>query len=615
MKRRVINVLLAMLMLIFVAGCNKETEKTVEKEDVQEEAATEEAEAEAPGEKKEKLPESLSGSSVAILDDMAYYMGNGVIMSLNTKTGESEIIWQDDRVAITSDSFTGGVGLILNGKLYFTSLIQIESEGIDYITEELLFNVMDLSDGSVEEIAVYTGEHGSGGLYYADGILYVHGDKEHNCFYVDKKGNIADAADIADIDSMVQVPDDYYIGTFTNNGTQSFVPVRTLQNSNRIVLNTDYYETVLYDVSTKREISLGGSAVSMNKDKILVVEYDDGNSILGTIDIKSGEYTFLLKSEDYFPVFAMDDKYAYYTESPDRGQRVVYRTIDLSTGKLGTVFEDNRIDAAPYYVSTMFNTTYENGKIYYLTSMDCELKFAVYDIKTGNNTVANSSFYDTGISRVGALKYYGDNVELDDGTLLGYASVTMLKVDNNYKGAAAINHILDSKAREIVSDFMALEPEMTERYEEVAEYGYYSAYFTEYAVKELDYFDGRYLGFEMSGYEYYGGAHGLPYIYGYVFDMETGNRLTLRDLVNVSEAELKQAVTEHFEALMEQNGTDNYWDDAASQVYSTISLDSDNFSLKEDGIEFQFTPYEVAPYVMGHQIVRVPFDELGIELN
>lgn len=126
-------------------------------------------------------------------------------------------------------------------------------------------------------------------------------------------------------------------------------------------------------------------------------------------------------------------------------------------------------------------------------------------------------------------------------------------------------------------------------------------------VEKITFFDGQLLSFVQSDYIYEGGAHGMPYRMGWTFDLGTGGRLTLGDLVGDTEQEIKQIVTRYFREYM-AGEPEIYWEDALETVWRTAGFESD-FYLTDQGIVFFYAPYDLAPFAAGFREVTVPYRE------
>ena len=132
-------------------------------------------------------------------------------------------------------------------------------------------------------------------------------------------------------------------------------------------------------------------------------------------------------------------------------------------------------------------------------------------------------------------------------------------------------------------------------------------------VKELG---NHYLAVEYSGYWYGGGAHGYPSIEQYLFDLETGKQLTLKDFYMGSEESFKELVAQKTKEdfLSYEEGYSPYFSDNASAVYNDAykyaSIEGMLTWFYEDGIEVIYPPYDMGPYASGFISVFISYEEL-----
>ena len=133
------------------------------------------------------------------------------------------------------------------------------------------------------------------------------------------------------------------------------------------------------------------------------------------------------------------------------------------------------------------------------------------------------------------------------------------------------------------------------------------------ATWEAVYNQGRYLDLMRQVYDYGGGAHGTTARESWLFDRQTGKRLTLSDVVSNSEEEIKTMVADAFCTPPYYN-EDEIWKERWQTVYDAAGLDMD-FLLTGDGITFYFGQYEVASYAEGFPSVTIPFEQLEMKID
>ncbi|MCC7224517.1 MAG: DUF3298 domain-containing protein [Chitinophagales bacterium] len=116
------------------------------------------------------------------------------------------------------------------------------------------------------------------------------------------------------------------------------------------------------------------------------------------------------------------------------------------------------------------------------------------------------------------------------------------------------------------------------------------------------------LSIDVGGMTYAGGAHPNHANTLLCFDTQSGKQLTLADIMKPNyQARLTQIVENKIRTLYEipagialtEHG---FFEDK-------IAL-TENFALTPKGITFHYSPYEVAPYAMGHIVVDIPFADI-----
>lgn len=123
--------------------------------------------------------------------------------------------------------------------------------------------------------------------------------------------------------------------------------------------------------------------------------------------------------------------------------------------------------------------------------------------------------------------------------------------------------------------------------------------------------DASVFSFLGEGQSYLGGAHGDYGYGGYTFDTQTGEKLTLSDVVKdipaMGELVLEKLRTDYDERIFFESYVDNI-----HECFDGRKKDEDEevaFTLEPDGISFWFGPYFLAAYASGMQTVHIRFDE------
>ena len=257
--------------------------------------------------------------------------------------------------------------------------------------------------------------------------------------------------------------------------------------------------------------------------------------------------------------------------------------------------------------------------IYYVGEIDYKLYLMRRRLdEPSEEEVLGAAFYDSGISEVGSLISCHERncSEENADDYLTAVDFERLVVDERFPGAAEINRIFIEKQEEIIAyekkNAVDVEQELQAMKEAMPDANPSLHYSYGSRISPIYYFDGSYLSFYQEDDDYCGGAHGSLYREGYTFDLQTGKRLTLQDIIGNSEEELKDIVTQYFSVYIDENAN-TFREDAKSSVKEQINLGSD-FYLREDGICFYFQPYALAAFAAGFPEVTIPYEEFEIKI-
>lgn len=124
--------------------------------------------------------------------------------------------------------------------------------------------------------------------------------------------------------------------------------------------------------------------------------------------------------------------------------------------------------------------------------------------------------------------------------------------------------------------------------------------------------DGNVISFTENGYEYMGGAHGMPYTTGVNYDTNTGELISFTDLSDDPDA--FHADTLAYNQALAQ--TDYY----SMQMFNTEDITNGTLEetlyadgmwyLSTSGLVFMSPPYALAPYASGTLVFTIPYSDL-----
>ena len=114
--------------------------------------------------------------------------------------------------------------------------------------------------------------------------------------------------------------------------------------------------------------------------------------------------------------------------------------------------------------------------------------------------------------------------------------------------------------------------------------------------------DDAVLSLLFCGYEYRGGMHGIEYFKGENFDVSTGERLKLTDIIK-DKKELSKAVSAE---LARHYADVEFFEDTDISEFMESEY---SWTYDYNGITLYFGPYCLAPYAYGTQAVTITYDE------
>lgn len=121
---------------------------------------------------------------------------------------------------------------------------------------------------------------------------------------------------------------------------------------------------------------------------------------------------------------------------------------------------------------------------------------------------------------------------------------------------------------------------------------------------------GDWVVYQIENYEYRGGAHGIGTETPVVFDKNSGNAVSWRQVVpGVSDEKIIRLINAHkydsMQDMIQDAGVEK------EDIFYVNPIEpSDSFRVGEDGLTFCYQPYDVAAYVFGVITITVPWEEL-----
>lgn len=577
------------------------------------------------------------GAADRVLEEngMLYLKYRTEIRSLSKETGEMKTLCQFD----TGDE--NSTFWVYGGGLYFER-IQAES-GSTQGTEFYGLYRLDLESGVEEHLADLTDQPSV--LYASKNRLYVKGYNMNVIYTLDENGKTAGELS----------PSDTIYGEIPAGCSELFngiLPYYTEQFGYMPVQNETCLVIADVDGSHPREISdiTNTSSVLFAKDAFFALLRDgNGNTQCYRYEVSDPEKrTLLYETAENISLVQYQDGYLYLMEN---------QASQISTGKYSfkRIAADAKADAAANAAeaqNALFTVEEEPGMTndfsmygnFYVTGNQAYCQqfkdYGVYlgektldDAASGEVTLLEPVLFQSPIRELGHVEAQSETLKSADGSReLGSVYAERLVFDGEGDAVEAMNQTMQELQASVLSaartDSMNLDTEMsidtaeTDGSEEEvlpqeadAAQPIYSMALTIDGDDAITYLDDHYVCVRADGYEYTGGAHGTPFRQYFVFDRETGARLSLSDVVENPVEELQAKVGAAFRELAEKtNFAFESPEDLEHTVADGISYESP-FYLSETGVVFYYAPYEIASYAEGFPEVTIPYSELEMRIE
>ncbi len=364
-----------------------------------------------------------------------------------------------------------------------------------------------------------------------------------------------------------------------------------------------------------------------DSDHLFFSCHDDNYNIEGiySYDLSSGtcQKLSIAPYYDYFKSY--QDGILYYSQETEKEYGIStteIRCLDIKSGEDKSVIERTKVPGALSRLP-LSEVIIKGDKIFFQDFQDSKFSWFMADIDDAEKTAQSTGIMISEIDTFdyGTVEYFSNT---DDCPFCG---TTLIKLYGEYfvlnpkfsEHADKINSVLrsDMEGRTSISE-NEHENQSADTCEEHLANPMQWCNTEDYSVTDVGIIDNRYLTVSIDGYWYGGGAHGYPSRDQYLFDLKTGDQLTLKDFYQDTEDEFKiiiaGKVKEDYEKYVtgEKDGYSPYFadtsDGAYEQAYSYVNFD--NLYFYEDGIVYYFYPYDLGSYADGFIEIPVSYEEL-----
>ncbi|MDL2300932.1 DUF3298 and DUF4163 domain-containing protein [Lachnospiraceae bacterium OttesenSCG-928-D06] len=128
---------------------------------------------------------------------------------------------------------------------------------------------------------------------------------------------------------------------------------------------------------------------------------------------------------------------------------------------------------------------------------------------------------------------------------------------------------------------------------------------------QITYCTEHYICILIEGYEYAGGAHGMPFRYVLIYNRQTGEPVKGEKLFSITKESVKELRKQAFAQVFKEH-PENYWDNVLQIVEDSKDFFETGYYLSPNGVVFYYAPYELAAYVYGFTEATVPYTVLPL---
>jgi hypothetical protein len=209
-------------------------------------------------------------------------------------------------------------------------------------------------------------------------------------------------------------------------------------------------------------------------------------------------------------------------------------------------------------------------------------------------------------------RVYSETVrDPEDGTLLLEAKITVPQLENpeNMEGIAAINRYYEEFAKEFMAYAVGKGRLGAQEERDSAREAGFDFHTHRYeSAAEIYYNGNNLLSVLRTDFEFTGGAHPMHYRSAATFDITTGEKLGLADILGGSTEEALERVFDLVQAQIEEReGSSGFYYNESYREDLRAYYGEEDFYLTGDGLAFYYQLYALAPYAAGFPEFKMPY--------
>ena len=283
---------------------------------------------------------------------------------------------------------------------------------------------------------------------------------------------------------------------------------------------------------------------------------------------------------------------------------------------------ENPGSAGYYYMPFNSGLAVTEDSVYYIDSVNGKAAWKRFDLNDGKTYDTTAVAHEAGWSDFAEVTSEKELLKFPGTDLICYKYyLEKTTIKDSVDHADAINKVLseryDSIKESAISEYEGMQSDESWG----KDYTYYCS--TEWSLNDIKKIGSHYLVVDYSGYDYYGGAHGMQFNEHHLFDLNSGNELKLADLCDMNDDTFKNLIAMKTVADWKEDDSQYYKSyeynpDYANELFDSVREYASKdmaVGFTETGIVVEYTPYQYGPYASGYIYVPVSYEELGIDIN
>ena len=447
-----------------------------------------------------------------------------------------------------------------------------------------------------------------------------------------KRDSLEFTQEVHSYDNITKVTEDMYVNTMDredrNDYSATALSICFEKCGYVVAVSNDTIYMIDADANVKEIKNPTEDYINVNdfdKDYIVYTSRNETSQYMNCYDVNSGETRKLMETSDSYGYLGYENGNLYFCEDRSLEYGVQDEAIyqyNLKSDTSRRLYEFKDTPGIDIMAGTE-GWRMIGDSIYFIAPSQDKLNWIKVDVSADLPKLTDTGYMVSEINtfKYGTVTYASTEVKCADcGTVVEKDYGETFVLDGQYSANA--DKINESLKAYLVDDILSKEKVVKVNSDICEEHQntdydinpYLETY--EHSIFGVDILSDKYLAVEVTGYWYGGGAHGMPTRGQYIYDLETGKEMQLKDFYQGTEKDFKELVAkktkEDFESYT--NGYPPYFAETAEDVYQQAKdladLTITMVEFTEDKAYIVFPPYEMGPYASGYIEVPISYEEL-----